>query len=167
MSGPLERCACVLALFGASGGFDTLNFLGLVAGGCWLIATPAAGLVVTTGVIAVLSLIALTKFTSFVLFAALVLAIALAKRSRGSWADAGRFVGLAAAIFVACWTLVAGQHVANIPVWIQTSLWIASGHNQAMSSEGQFVALDQAAARRKNGECHSGYIGFRLFRVAR
>ncbi len=146
MSGPLERGACILALFGASGGFDTLNFLAIVAGGAWLIATPAAGVVATAGVLGVLSLIALTKFTSFVLFAACVIAIALARRWRGGWKDTLRSMGLSAAVFLACWTVAAGQNPLHIPAWIRTSLWIASGHNQAMSSEGEFVARDESDA---------------------
>lgn len=136
MSGPIEKSGYLLALFAASAGFDSLYFLAIAGSGLWLLATPGAGLLATGVVFGAMSLIALNKFTSFVLFGAFVAGIALARRMRGGWIDAGRTIVLAAVVFLACWTLVAGQRPWNIPAWIRTSLWIASGHNQAMSQEG-------------------------------
>ncbi|MCY2961030.1 MAG: glycosyltransferase [Planctomycetota bacterium] len=135
LSGPIEKSAYVLALFAASPGFDSLYFLAIAGSGLWLLATPGAGFAATAIVFGAMSLIALNKFTSFVLFGVFVAGIALARRLRGRWTDAAGTVALAAAVFVACWML-AGQRPWNIPAWIRTSLWIASGHNQAMSTEG-------------------------------
>lgn len=135
MSGPLERTAYLFTLFVTFVGFDSLYFLAIGGAGLWLLATPAAGTAITAVAFGVMSLLALNKFTSFVLFGVIVAGVALGRKLRGSWSDAASTVALAALVFVASWVAV-GQNPLNIPVWIRTSLWIASGHNQAMSIEG-------------------------------
>ena len=133
--GWLQRLFFGLALAWAGSGMDAFAYISLVAILSWVLAEEQRSARTEIPVLLAGALVAEVKFTYCTVYGlGIVLAVA------GLWLASGRARALqvlwrAAGTFALSW-IVAGQSLLDLPRYVQTSWWIASGYNDGMSLPG-------------------------------
>jgi len=133
--GWFQRLCFGLALAWAGTGLDAFAYISYAAILSWVLAEPERSARSEIPVLLVAALLAEVKFTYFMLYALGVLL-----GCAGLWWASGRTRGLqfllrAAGAFAVSW-IAAGQSLLDLPRYVQTSWWIASGYNDGMSKVG-------------------------------
>lgn len=139
LRGRAARVLAALALLWIPAGLDAFGLIAIAAVGMLLIRQPQLPRARELLFLSAAVMIAEVKFSYLMLYAGMLLCVSLAHdRRRGV-----RIAVLGAGLFLGSWLLL-GQSLANFPRYVQTSLWIAGGYNEAMSVEGPAPELKLA-----------------------